>query len=272
MGGRQARRLCPHAVVVRPRFRVRRPRARRCSRCSRTRRPLVEGISIDEAFLDVRGLERLKGAGARDRRATPARRARARRPADHRRRGAHEVPRQGGERRREAGRPSRRAGGRRARLPPPASRRAALGRRAGHLGEAARPRASGPSATSRSSAGARSSPCSAAGRGATCTRSRTTTTPGRCGRAAAAARSAPSARSAAARHGRRRRSTRSCSRSSTASRGGCDGRDGSGARWCCVSASTTSHVRRARTPWHAPRRTRRPSSPRRGACSRPPGR
>ncbi|HEX2302243.1 MAG TPA: DNA polymerase IV [Gaiella sp.] len=61
MGGRQARRLCPHAVVVSPRMSAYSEASKAMFRVFENATPLVEGLSIDEAFLDVRGLERLSG-------------------------------------------------------------------------------------------------------------------------------------------------------------------------------------------------------------------
>src|SRR5215510_3275246 len=61
MGGRQARRLCPHAVVVTPRMTAYSEASKAVFAVFEDMTPLVEGISIDEAFLDVRGLERLAG-------------------------------------------------------------------------------------------------------------------------------------------------------------------------------------------------------------------
>jgi DNA polymerase-4 len=62
MGGRQARRLCPHAVVVPPRMKVYSEASKDVFALFEDTTPLVEGLSIDEAFLDVRGLERLAGS------------------------------------------------------------------------------------------------------------------------------------------------------------------------------------------------------------------
>jgi DNA polymerase-4 len=61
MGGRQARRLCPHAVVVPARMSAYSEASKAVYRVFDDTTPLVEGLSIDEAFLDVRGLERLAG-------------------------------------------------------------------------------------------------------------------------------------------------------------------------------------------------------------------
>ncbi len=62
MGGRQARRLCPQAVVVPPRMSAYSEASKAVYRVFEDTTPLVEGLSIDEAFLDVRGMERLAGA------------------------------------------------------------------------------------------------------------------------------------------------------------------------------------------------------------------
>jgi DNA polymerase IV len=61
MGGRQARRLCPEAVVVPPRMSVYSDASKALFRVFENATPLVEGLSIDEAFLDVRGMRRLAG-------------------------------------------------------------------------------------------------------------------------------------------------------------------------------------------------------------------
>ena len=62
MGGRRARRLCPDAVVVPARFAAYSEASRALYAVFEDTTPLVEGLSIDEAFLDVRGLERSVGS------------------------------------------------------------------------------------------------------------------------------------------------------------------------------------------------------------------
>jgi DNA polymerase IV len=57
----RARRLCPGAIVVKPRFSAYVETSRAVYRVFDDTTPLVEGMSIDEAFLDVRGLRRLAG-------------------------------------------------------------------------------------------------------------------------------------------------------------------------------------------------------------------
>jgi DNA polymerase-4 len=73
MGGARARRLCPGLVVVRPRMAAYAEASRAVFEVFRESAPVVEGLSIDEAFLDVRGLEHISGTpveiGARLRRA-----------------------------------------------------------------------------------------------------------------------------------------------------------------------------------------------------------
>jgi DNA polymerase-4 len=61
MGGRQARRLCPAAVVVPPRMSAYTAASKALYAVFEDTTPLVEGLSIDEAFLDVRGMERIAG-------------------------------------------------------------------------------------------------------------------------------------------------------------------------------------------------------------------
>src|SRR6476659_1569240 len=61
MGCSQARRLCPDAVVVPPRMSAYTDASRAVFAVVDDTTPLVEGLSIDEAFLDVRGMERIAG-------------------------------------------------------------------------------------------------------------------------------------------------------------------------------------------------------------------
>ena len=62
MGGARARRLCPRAVVVPPRMSAYSEASKAVYEVFEQTAPLVEGLSIDEAFLDVRGLERISGS------------------------------------------------------------------------------------------------------------------------------------------------------------------------------------------------------------------
>jgi DNA polymerase-4 len=62
MGGAMARRLCPAAVVVSPRMSAYVEASKAIYRVFEDTTPLVEGLSIDEAFLDVRGMRRLSGS------------------------------------------------------------------------------------------------------------------------------------------------------------------------------------------------------------------
>jgi DNA polymerase-4 len=62
MGGALARRLCPSAVVVQPRMSAYSEASKAVYRVFDDTTPVVEGLSIDEAFLDVRGMRRLAGS------------------------------------------------------------------------------------------------------------------------------------------------------------------------------------------------------------------
>ncbi|CDO85997.1 DNA polymerase IV [Mycobacterium triplex] len=61
MGGRQARRLCPDAVVVPPRMSAYSRASDAVFEVFRDATPIVEPLSVDEAFLDVGGLRRVSG-------------------------------------------------------------------------------------------------------------------------------------------------------------------------------------------------------------------
>ena len=61
MGGAQARRLCPDAVVVPPRMTAYSRASDDVFEVFRNCTPIVEALSVDEAFLDVRGLGRVSG-------------------------------------------------------------------------------------------------------------------------------------------------------------------------------------------------------------------
>ena len=62
MGGVRARRLCPQAIVVPPRMSAYAEASKAVYRVFDDTTPDVEGLSIDEAFLDVRGMRRIAGS------------------------------------------------------------------------------------------------------------------------------------------------------------------------------------------------------------------
>ena len=61
MGASQARRLCPQAIVVRARWEAYVDASKAVFEVFEHTSPVVEKLSIDEAFLDVAGLERISG-------------------------------------------------------------------------------------------------------------------------------------------------------------------------------------------------------------------
>jgi DNA polymerase IV len=64
MGGAQARWLCPRAIVVQPRMSAYSDASKAVFEVFKHTTPMVEGLSIDEAFLDVGGLRRIAGTPA----------------------------------------------------------------------------------------------------------------------------------------------------------------------------------------------------------------
>ena len=61
MPGGKARQLCPHAIVVSPRFEAYSSASKAVFTIFEDTSPEVEGLSIDEAFLNVRGMRRIAG-------------------------------------------------------------------------------------------------------------------------------------------------------------------------------------------------------------------
>src|SRR3954468_15942833 len=61
MGAAQARALCPQAIVVAPRMSAYSKASKDVFAVFRDTTPIVEGISIDEAFLEVGGLHKIRG-------------------------------------------------------------------------------------------------------------------------------------------------------------------------------------------------------------------
>jgi DNA polymerase-4 len=62
MGGHRARKVCPHAIVVPARMSAYSDASKHVFEIFNDTSPLVEGLSIDEAFIDVRGMERIAGS------------------------------------------------------------------------------------------------------------------------------------------------------------------------------------------------------------------
>src|SRR4051794_6652352 len=62
MPGGKARQLCPQAIVVPPRFEAYSAASKAVFAVFDDTAPVVEGLSIDEAFIDVRGMRRVAGA------------------------------------------------------------------------------------------------------------------------------------------------------------------------------------------------------------------
>ena len=144
------------------------PRARTLFRVFRDTSPVVEGMSLEEAFLDVAGLERIGGTPLEIAQPAAGAGARRGRAAAERRDRADEGAGEDGEPRGEAGRDLRRRPGARARVPARAARSSASGGSATRRRRSSTARGSRPSARSPRSRRTRWSACSARRRAATC--------------------------------------------------------------------------------------------------------
>jgi hypothetical protein len=265
MGGRQARSLCPNAIVVPPRMDAYTEASRAVFEIFGDTTPLVEGISIDEAFLDVGGLRRVSGA--------PEEIAKTLRREVFARVGLRITV--GVARTKFLAKVASRVGKPDGLLVVPPDEELAFLHplpvdRLWGVGAvtAAKLHEHGMTTVHDVALVGESTVVAPVG---TCTRSRTTTIRVRCRSAGGADRSAPNVPSASGAIPRPRSMPR-WSPSSTASPGGCAQPLGSVARWCCGCVSTTSGGPRARTHSRARPRIPRRSSPPRAHCSRPPGR
>ena len=140
MPGRQARELCPQLIFVSGHFKDYQRLGDAAIKVLNDFTPLVERISIDEAFADVAGCTHLFGSPAEIARAIRQPRAHGAWPSDLGRRGAHQAS---GENCLASGQ-ARWAGGRRSRhragLPSRPAGRADVGSGPGHQGAARRDR------------------------------------------------------------------------------------------------------------------------------------
>ena len=264
MGGARARRLCPDAIVVAPRFSAYVRASDELFELFRRTAPVVEGLSLEEAFLDVAGLERIAGSPLEI-----ARRLRAEAREEIGLAVTVGIARTKTLAKmaslREAGRPARRRPRARARVPASARGRA-------DCGASARRPPSGCDAPDRDRRPAcrarprpRSCRCSVPRPGATCTPSRRNRDPRRVAPVVGDARSAPSPRSVAGRA--RRPAGRDPERAGgpghAADAGG--GPDRAHGR-SCGFASATSRARAARGRCRSRARQPTPSWRRQGAC------
>jgi DNA polymerase-4 len=62
MSGRRARRLCPGLIALEPRFKAYVEASKQLFEVFEDAAPVVEGMGLEEAFLDVRGLEHISGS------------------------------------------------------------------------------------------------------------------------------------------------------------------------------------------------------------------